>query len=103
MKAGQAFVDTIGLCAAVGGATAAMACALRRWRVEFIAISGLGGALLIYNIVDWGLLFAGGDRPVRGPAIVAAAFCLLVARGTGLYAFSLRTARFKKAAHRVGT
>ena len=100
---GHVAVVTIGAIVASAGLTGAVARIYRLWRMEFLAVTALGCALFIYNVIDWiAALVVFPESPLRGPAIVAFAFWMCVYRGAGLYTFSKRTARVKAYRRRAG-
>lgn len=95
-RVGHGTVVTIGVICGLAGATGALARATGLWRVEFVAVTAIGCALCIYNLIDWfGAIVVFPERPLSGPAIVSFAFWMAVYRGAGLYTFSKRTIRAK--------
>lgn len=90
-------IVTIGIIVGLGGAAAAVEVLRRKWKSELRAIAGVGGAMFVYNVLDWiNVLFVHQEMLLRGPALVTGAWALLVARGGYLYVFSVTTVETKR-------
>lgn len=94
---GSATITVIGAVCALSGAAAAAGVINRLWRLEFVAIGCIGGAVFVYSAIDWFIvLFVHPELPIRGPAVVTAVFWLLVYRGAGLHVFSRTAVRARR-------
>lgn len=81
----HAFLDIIGLSAAVGGSLGIVGTIFRRWKAEWIATAVTGSALLVYTIIDWYVLvFVVGYPPLPvGILAIGAGILVVTAVATG--------------------